>query len=28
VLDARGPVHEIADEVWRRVEPLLGQASR
>ncbi len=28
VLDARRPVDEIAAEVWRRVEPLLGQASR
>ena len=28
VLDARRPVDELAAEVWRRVEPLLGQASR
>ncbi len=28
VLDARDPVDEIAGEVWRRVEPLLGQATR
>jgi len=28
VLDARGPAEEIACDVWRRVEPLLGQASR
>ena len=28
VLDARRPVDDIADEVWLRVEPLLGQARR
>jgi dTMP kinase len=28
VLDARRPADEIAAEVWRRVEPLLGQAAR
>jgi dTMP kinase len=28
VLDARRPVDEIAAEVWGRVEPLLGQATR
>jgi dTMP kinase len=28
VLDARRPVDEIAAEVWLRVEPLLGQATR
>jgi len=28
VLDARRPVEEIAEVVWSRVEPLLGQASR
>jgi dTMP kinase len=28
VLDAHRPVPELADEVWRRVEPLLGQARR
>jgi dTMP kinase len=27
VLDARRPADEIAAEVWRRVEPLLGQAA-
>ncbi len=28
VLDARRPAEEIAAAVWRRVEPLLGQAAR
>jgi hypothetical protein len=28
VLDARCPAGEIAAEVWRRVEALLGQAAR
>ncbi|NPC98280.1 dTMP kinase [Nocardioides sp. zg-DK7169] len=28
VLDARASVEEIADAVWARVEPLLGQATR
>jgi dTMP kinase len=28
VVDAHRPADDIADEVWQRVEPLLGQAAR